>query len=843
MTVLLLAALLLIPATALPQAPLSRADRKERLAALTDKYRQFLEDVDPIISAKERETFLQLDSDAQRDVFIDDFWKRHAPQGMSAGAFQTQYRTMLEEAATKYHRGTERFRVYMVQGPPAQIIEPDCQRYLQPMQLWRYAQLPGFGHNATLLFYIPRHRVDYVLFQTQVRLQESYEELLSDEGMLSSDWVSIFLGKPIPMSTMREPPLIETDCKSPDFLLQTINNLIQGHRGTAQLQALIPAPVEPEPVNALMHSLVLANPNAPKLTSEMTVRFPRKDGNRTDAELTLLVPRAQLKVNDSAGTKTYSLDVTGEVLRDDKMFEKYRYRFDFPAAEAPEKLPLLIDRVLPHGDYTFRIKVADPNSKAEAVIERLITVPEIATTETAEGKVVATLAKEAQAPQTTLRIAPMSQDLVSGFQHIETIAQGDDIKAVEFYLDGRKVMTKRQPPYTLDLDFGHVPQPHKIRVIALDAKAQPIAGDEVVVNSGTDPFRVRIVAPRVGIGLKGRARVEMAVTVPEGKKLDHVQLFLNETPLATLYDPPFVQTISIPATNAVTYLRAVATLKDDPTPPVEDVVMLNTPQYMEEVNVHLVELPTTVIANGRPVTTLTQTAFQVFDEGKPVKLARFEQVKDLPLSIGMAIDTSASMQPRLGEAEKAGALFLKSVLKPGDKAFLVSFDAQPQMIQKWSPSVSEFAAALSKLRAEESTALYDAIVYALYNFIGVKGQKALVVITDGQDNSSKFTFDQALEYARRAAVPIYGIGIGIHAAQVDVRYKFGKFCTETGGNVYYIDNASDLSRIYAQIQDELRSQYLLGFYPAEAKPGATNWHEVTVQVSEGKAKTIRGYYP
>jgi Ca-activated chloride channel family protein len=841
MIALLIAAFLIFPVIAPAQTPLSRADRKERLRALDEKYRQFLEDVDPIISPKERETFLQLESDPQRDVYIDDFWKRHTPAGMSTRAFHDEYYARLEEAAEKFRRGTDRFRVYMIQGRPIEIIDTNCNRYVQPIQLWRYPQLPGLGHDATLLFYIPRFRTDYMLWNTQEHMDEAYKELLSEEGLLIG-WEPVFIGRPIPMTRDREPPLVEVDCHSPDLLLKTINYIILGHQGLVQLRSLVPEPVEPEPINALMHSLVLANPNAPKLNSELTVRFPRKDGTRTDAEVTLLVPRAQLAVKDVAGTKTYSLDVTGEVLHDAKMYEKYRYRFDFPAADAPEKLPLLIDRILPHGDYTFRIKVVDPNSKAEAVLERLITVPEMATTETAEGKVVSTLAKEAQSPQTTLRIAPMSQDLVSGFQHIETVAQGDDIKAVEFYLDGRKVMTKRQPPYTLDLDFGHVPQPHKIRVIALDAKAQPIAGDELVVNSGTDPFRVRIVSPRLGIGLKGRARVEMAVTVPEGKQLDHLQLFLNETPVATLYDPPYVQTISIPPSKGVTYLRAVATLKDDPAPPVEDVVMLNTPQYMEEVNVHLVELPTTVIVNGRPVTTLTQTAFQVFDEGKPVKLARFEQVKDLPLSIGMAIDTSASMQPRLGEAQKAGALFLKSVLKPGDKAFLVSFDAQPQLLQKWSPAVSDMNAALSKLRAEESTALYDAIVYSLYNFVGVKGQKALVVITDGQDNSSKFTFDQAVEYARRAAVPIYGIGIGIHAAQVDVRYKFGKFCSETGGNVYYIDNASDLSRIYEQIQDELRSQYVLGFYPAEAKPGS-QWHEVTVQVSEGKAKTIRGYYP
>ena len=92
-------------------------------------------------------------------------------------------------------------------------------------------------------------------------------------------------------------------------------------------------------------------------------------------------------------------------------------------------------------------------------------------------------------------------------------------------------------------------------------------------------------------------------------------------------------------------------------------------------------------------------------------------------------------------------------------------------------------------------------------------------------------------------MPIYGIGIGIHSNEVDVRYKFGKFCSETGGNVYYIERAEDLQRIYSDIQNELRSQYILGFYPGEGIKVGSKWREVSVQVGDGKAKTIRGYYP
>jgi Ca-activated chloride channel family protein len=250
-----------------------------------------------------------------------------------------------------------------------------------------------------------------------------------------------------------------------------------------------------------------------------------------------------------------------------------------------------------------------------------------------------------------------------------------------------------------------------------------------------------------------------------------------------------------------------------------------------------------VLRNGHPVNDLAEAAFKVVDEGKPVKVAKFEHVSNLPLSIGLAIDTSASMQPRMSEAQKAASQFFTNVMRKGDRAFLVSFDSQPQLIQRWSPRLADMNAGLAKLRAEESTSLYDAVVYSLYNFLGVKGQRALILVTDGKDTSSKFSFDQAIEYARRSAVPVYAIGIGIRMSEVDTRFKLSRFCSETGGNAYYIEQASELNRIYNDIQNELRSQYILGFYPPEGVKPGSKWRAVDVQVSEGKAKTIRGYYP
>ena len=183
----------------------------------------------------------------------------------------------------------------------------------------------------------------------------------------------------------------------------------------------------------------------------------------------------------------------------------------------------------------------------------------------------------------------------------------------------------------------------------------------------------------------------------------------------------------------------------------------------------------------------------------------------------------------------------RTVMRGSDKAFIVAFDSTPRVLQTWSSHSAELFAALAKMQARDQTALYDAIVYSLYNFTGVRGQRALVVVTDGKDTSSRFTYEQALEYAHRSGVPIYAIGIGIRDLDISTRFNLSRICTETGGNAFFIDPATDLASAYAEIADELRSQYIIGFYPPE-KSGS-KWHEVSVQVDGGKAKTVRGYYP
>jgi Ca-activated chloride channel family protein len=830
---------------------LSKRERAARIAKLNARHQDFLSDTEPIMLGPEIDTFLTLETDAQRDSFMDDFWRRRdAAHGTTNRAFQDAYYARLEVAKTQFQKvSTERAKLFLLHGPPVDVVRVDCSRLLQPIEIWKYERIPGVGSHLRLIFYKPRYSNEFRLWNPLGGSLAMQDLLASESASFSGDSREARLNDSA--SPYAYISRIQLECNNGDEIMRAITSMVQTRVDILKL--FEPPRLDPEDVQKILRSMVIANPNAPKLTTEFSVRYPAKDGSRTDVQMMLLVPRDQLTPAEVGGAEVYTIDVTGEVLRGGNLWEKYRYRFDFPGDFEGDKLPIVIDRLLRPAEYTSRIKVTDANTGAEAVVESSLQVPEIFTPEPAAEiasvepsipqKSVTEIKKDFETEETRLRIVPPGGEIVSGIEKIDTIVTGSAIRAVEFWLDGRKIAVRRAPPFSLDLDFGIVPQMRRIRAVALNEKNEPITGDDIVVNTGTDPFRVRITSPRIAPRLVGSARVEMDVRVPEGEELRSLELYWNETRLAALYDPPFVQTVNIPATDGVGYLRAVASLQDDTIPPVEDIVIVNTPAYMEELNVHLVELPTTVLVDGKPSNHLPEKAFKVLDEGKPVSLAKFEYVKNLPLSIGLAIDTSGSMQPRMDEAQKAGAQFFEKVMRRGDKGFLVAFDTEPQVVQKWSTKVADLHAGLAKLRAEESTALYDAIVYALYNFHGIRGQKALIVISDGKDTASKFTFDQALEYARRAAVPVYGIGIGIRGNEVDVRYKLSRLAAETGGSTYYIEQARDLQRVYGEIQDELRSQYILGFYPApDVKPGS-KWREVTVQVTEGKAKTIKGYFP
>ncbi len=265
------------------------------------------------------------------------------------------------------------------------------------------------------------------------------------------------------------------------------------------------------------------------------------------------------------------------------------------------------------------------------------------------------------------------------------------------------------------------------------------------------------------------------------------------------------------------------------------------------MDVDFVELYTSVVdGKGRPVEGLEQEDFTVVEDGQTQQVRRFELVRDVPIYAGVLLDTSSSMAEgnRLDAAVQGALRFFQQVLTPKDRAAVITFADTPTLAVRFTNQEPVLSGGLSGLTADGNTALYDSLVYALYYFGGVKGKRAIVVLSDGKDEGSRYTFNDALEYARRSGVAIYTVGIDLSSRETDVRTKLSRLAEETGGRFFFITGASDLPGVYQAIEKELRSQYLLAY---QSSSGGDSDKFRTVEVKVGKpgleAKTLRGYYP
>jgi VWFA-related protein len=363
------------------------------------------------------------------------------------------------------------------------------------------------------------------------------------------------------------------------------------------------------------------------------------------------------------------------------------------------------------------------------------------------------------------------------------------------------------------------------------------------LNTSAHRFAVRLIEPRRGQRYESSLRAEAEVSVPEDSALERVELHLNETLVATLYQPPFTQALVLPPKEQVAYVRAVAFLTDGNS--TEDLVFVNAPEGLEEVEVQFVELYTTVVDRSqRPVTGLPADVFRVAEDGAPQTLARFEPLENLPIHVAVLLDTSASMEPSLDLARAAALRFFQEAIRPRDRAALVPFNDRPHLAVRMTSRLTDLAGGLAGLKAERGTSIYDSVVFALFYFNGLKGQRALLVLSDGKDENSRFTFEQTLDFSRRAGVAIFTIGLDIPRSQFETRKVLKTLADETGGRSFFVKTAEELGPVYADIQKELRSRYLLAYQSSNAARDL-KFRTVEVEVDRPglEAKTMRGYYP
>ncbi len=815
---------------------LSKKEEHQLYEQLPLRYKDFLDLVQIIITPEEKEVFLEIKENYQRDKFIDSFWKRRTIDSMGIRTdFRAVYTRRVQEAVQQFQDiHNDRARMFIINGPPDAVIPIDCEDIYVPLQIWYYERLEVMKSKAYLIFYEAYGMPPYKLW-------------------LPIDGRGVLLVGVGSTTTAARPVDIQRclDWRTVEQALAYTAQLLGGGAFGLQAESMLfkPPTVETEGVDQILSMTTDLHEGSTDLAVAKLVRFPEMRSNKMGVDLSLLVPKAELRPRSLGEESFYNIDVIGEVVKEDRLIDNFKYRFDIPVGEiGGEKIPLTVRRYLYPGDYKLVLKISDGNQNAEGRLAESLVVPEqpdapppeVAAARAA-GKAAVTKMKDEGLVASAVSIQPIAKEIVTGLQRFETRV-ADGVHAVDFYLNGSKVMTRTKAPFDADLNLGPLPRKQTVRVVAYSAAGRTVGEDEYIVNEGKEVFKVRILTPEKGSKASGPTKVVAAVAVPEGKTLQKMEFYSNEARVATLFQAPYEQTVTIKESKSLGYVRVVGTLDDGTI--AEDLRYVNAPQFVSEVTVDAVELYTTVTEKGRPVNYLQASNFKVFEDGVAQTIEGFEYVKNLPLSVGVMIDTSASMLESLPDAEQAALKFLDFTVGEKDRAFVVSFDNEPYLLSKLTSRKDKLIRALSGLRAEGSTALYDAIIYGLYQFTGVKGKKALVIVTDGKDTASKFDYDTLVEYVKKSGIAIYGIGLKISGADLEVKYKLNKISQATGGQTFYIDSAKNLEAVYRQINEDLRSQYLLTYYSSNTE-AKDQWRKVEIKVEPTNlsARTISGYYP
>ena len=263
------------------------------------------------------------------------------------------------------------------------------------------------------------------------------------------------------------------------------------------------------------------------------------------------------------------------------------------------------------------------------------------------------------------------------------------------------------------------------------------------------------------------------------------------------------------------------------TPPSGPEISLPSKPIVSHVN--LVNVPLTVTdKKNRLVIMMTKDDFSLLEDGKPQAIQYFSRETDLALRIGLLIDTSNSIRDRLRFEQQAATDFLSDTVRRGkDQVFVVGFDVEPQLVQDYTDNVEKLSGAIRGLQAGGVTSLFDAIFFSckekLLFFPPPEPylRRMMIVISDGEDNHSEHTREEALAMAQRAEVTIFAISTNRSGAEQRGDKVLKRLAEQTGGRAFFPFEASDLAADFRAIASDLRTQFLLSYTSTNTARDAT----------------------
>jgi Ca-activated chloride channel family protein len=303
----------------------------------------------------------------------------------------------------------------------------------------------------------------------------------------------------------------------------------------------------------------------------------------------------------------------------------------------------------------------------------------------------------------------------------------------------------------------------------------------------------------------------------------------------------------LPLRAQVSYLAPANSLvSSTPSSPDSEDSVLTIKKRVDEVNVLFIATD----KRGKFVRNLNQKDFAILDDHKPPQsIVNFRRETDLPIELGLLIDTSGSVRGRFDFEQAAAAGFLQNTIRPNfDKAFVVGFNGHSQVMQDFTDNASLLSAAVHRLQDGGGTALYDAIYRACHEKL-IKdhedrpSRRAIVVVSDGEDNQSEFSEAQAIEMAQRAEVIIYAISTDDSGLILRGDKVLQRISDATGGRAFFPFKMKDIKNSFAAIEDELRSQYIISYHPADFEAdGRYRPIEITAFKKDLQVRARRGYY-
>jgi VWFA-related protein len=253
---------------------------------------------------------------------------------------------------------------------------------------------------------------------------------------------------------------------------------------------------------------------------------------------------------------------------------------------------------------------------------------------------------------------------------------------------------------------------------------------------------------------------------------------------------------------------------------------------------------------GRFVTDLTKDDFEIIESKKQQVIQEFTAESDLPLRLGILIDTSNSIRDRFKFEQEASIAFINNVIRTNqDKGLVVSFDTRPELISDLIGDTEKLITSVRNLRPGGGTALYDAIFFACRDKLSQdqprhKFRRAIVIVSDGDDNQSTYTRDQALEMAQKADVVLYAISTNRSKIEADGDKVLKYYAAETGGRAFFPFQVEDMEQSFENIANELRHQYNVSYKPDPLKTDGL-FHPVELKVKGRKDLVVhvrKGYY-